>query len=146
MEEKAVGSVSYQQRVLPQRIRWLAIAAGFVTGSALLSFAWFLSVPAILLMFAGIVQPRSPQLGRIVLSVVAPLIGVWVIPTGAWFLWEMVSGENFRHDLLGLAITLSWLLAPILLIWCNAALLAEARRERRSRRDLSPSATTSHAN
>ena len=139
-------SVSYKQRVLPQKIRWLAIAAGFVTGSAVLSFTWLLSVPAILLMFAGIVQPRSPQLGRLVLSVVAPLIGVGAIPVGALFLWEMARGAPFPHDPLGLAITSSWVLSPILLIWCNATLLAEAIRERRSCRDLPPPAASSHTN
>jgi uncharacterized membrane protein len=141
-----VESVSYKERVLPQKIRWLAIAAGLVTGSALLSFYWPLSVLAILLMFAGIVQPRSPQLGRLVLSVVAPLISVWVIPVGFMILWETLRGEPGRHDLLFLAITLSWMLSPILLLWCDTALLVETRRERRERRDLAPAVTSSHTN
>jgi hypothetical protein len=140
-------SVNYKQRVLPQNIRWLAIATGLVTGSALLTVSWPLSVPAILLMLAGIVQPRSPQLGRLVLSVVAPLISVWVIPVGFIFLLEILTGEPAgRHDLLFLAITLSWMLSPILLLWCDIALLVEARRDRRERRDLAPAVTISHTN
>jgi hypothetical protein len=146
MEDEAVESVSFKQRVLPQKIRWLAIATGLVTGSALLSFYWPLSVLPILLMFAGIVQPRSPQLGRLVLSVVAPLISVWVIPVGFMILWETLRGEPGRHDLLFLAITSSWMLSPILLLWCDTALLVEARRERRERRDLAPAVTSSHTN
>ena len=139
-------SVSYKQRVLPQKIRLLAIAAGFVTGSAVLSFTWLLSVPAIFLIFAGIVQPRSPQFGRLVLSIVTPLIGACVIPAGALFSWEVIRGAPFRHDLLGLALTLTWMLSPILLIWCNAALLVEAIAERRSRLDLPPATTSNHTN
>jgi hypothetical protein len=141
-----VESVSYKQRVLPQKIRWLAIATGLVTGSALLSFYWPFSVLAILLIFAGIIQPLSPQLGRLVLSVVAPLLSVWVIPVGFVVLWEMLGAKPGRHDLLFLAITSSWMLSPILLLWCDTALLAEAIRERRERRDLPPAITSSYTN
>jgi hypothetical protein len=38
MEENAVESGNYKQRVLPRTVRWLAIAAGFVAGIAFLSF------------------------------------------------------------------------------------------------------------
>ena len=144
MKEEAVESVSYKQRVLPQKIRWLAIATGLVTAGALLSSYWPLSVLSILLIFAGIVQPRSPQLGRLVLSVVAPLMSVWVIPVGFVMLWETLTGEPGRHDLLFLAISSSWMLSPILLLWFDIALLVEARRERRERRDLAPAVTNSH--
>src|SRR5580658_5890923 len=93
MKEEAVESVSYKQGVLPQKIRWLAIATGLVTAGALLSSYWPLSVLSILLIFAGIVQPRSPQLGRLVLSVVAPLMSVWVIPVG-FVMFGKRSQEN----------------------------------------------------
>jgi 4-amino-4-deoxy-L-arabinose transferase-like glycosyltransferase len=147
MKEEAVESVSYNQRVLPQKIRWLAIATGPVTGIALLSLFWPGVVLAILLMFAGIVQPRSPQFGRLVLSVVAPLISVLVIPVSFMILWETLGGEfGGPHDLRFLAMTLSWMLSPILLLCCDAALLVEARRERRERRDIAPAVTNSHTN
>ena len=134
--EEVVESVNYKQRVLPQKIRWLAIATGLATGSALLSLYWPLSVLSILLIFAGITQHRLPLLGRLVLSVVAPLVSVWVIPFGCMVFWETLRGNPGRHDLLFLAITLSWMLSPILLLWCDTAILVEARRERRKRRDL----------
>jgi hypothetical protein len=145
MGKEAVESVGYKQRVLPQKILWLAIATGLATGSALLSSYWPLSVLSILLIFAGIIQPRSPQLGRILLSVVAPLMSVWVIPVGFVILWETLGVEPGRHDPLFLALTTSWMLSPILLLWCDVALIVEARRERRECRDLPP-ATSSHTN
>jgi len=36
------------------------------------------------------------------------------------------------------------MLSPILLLWFDIALLVEARRERRERRDLAPAVTNSH--
>jgi len=145
--EIAVRSVHYKQRVLPRTTRLLAIAAAFVAGISFLSFTGVLSLLAVLLIFASNVQPRFPQFGRLVSSVIAPLMSVYAVPIGTMSLWETAKGEPFPHDLLRLAIASSWMLSPILLIWCNAALVAEAIRERRSRRDLpAPALTDSPTN
>lgn len=101
-------------------------------GIALLSFKW-LSVSGVFLILGAAVQPRMPRAGRWLLSVAAPLLCVWIVPMGGLFLVAAIKGEPLPHDFFGLGLILAWLLAPILLVWCVAALVVEAVKERRSR-------------
>jgi hypothetical protein len=120
----------YEKRVLPRKVRRLAVVTGCVVGIALLSFKW-LAVAGIFLIVGAAVQPWMPRTGRWVLSVVAPLLGVWIVPMGGLFLLGAVKGETLGLDFYSRGLAFAWMLSPILLIWCNVALVVEARRERR---------------
>ena len=87
-------------------------------------------------IIAVIVQPRLPRAGRWLLSVAAPLLSVWIVPIGIMVLVKTVRGEPWPHDFIGVVFELAWTLSPILLIWCNAALVIEAVKERCARRDV----------
>ena len=121
-----------KNRILPRNVRWLAVVTGCVVGIALLSFKWAASC-GIVLIVAAVVQPWMPRTGRWVLSVVAPLLGVWIVPMGGLFLLGAVKGETLGIDFSSRGLALAWMLSPILLIWCNVALVVEARKERRAR-------------
>ena len=129
---------NYKQRVLPRTTRLLAIAAAFVGGIAFSSLTWLLSLLALPLIFASIIQPHLPRLGRVLMWVFAPLMSVYAVPIGTMFLWEIARGMPFPHDRLGLAITSSWLLSLILFVCCDFALLSEAINERRSHGNIPP--------
>jgi hypothetical protein len=64
----------------------------------------------------------------------APLLCIWVVPFAGVYWWETIKGHNYPPlDVRALSLFFAWLLSPILLIWCNAALLVEAVKERRAR-------------
>jgi len=129
----SLESASYQRRVLPRKIRWLAILTGRMTGVALLSFLW-LSLSGLILIVGAVVQTRLPRTGRWVLYLAAPMVSVWVVPFGAVNWWETLQGLNRPPlDVFGLSLSFAWLISPILLLWCNAALVLEAVKERRTR-------------
>jgi hypothetical protein len=117
----------YEKRVLPRKVRWLAVVTGCVVGIALLSFKW-LAVCGIVLIAAAVVQPWMPRTGRWALSVVAPLLGIWIVPMGGLFLLGAVKGETLGLDIYSRGLAFAWMLSPLLLIWCNVALVVEARR------------------
>ncbi len=121
-----------KKRILPRKVRWLAVVTGCVVGIALLSFKWA-AVCGIVLTVAAVVQPWMPRTGRWVLSVVAPLLGVWIVPMGGLFLLGAVKGETLGVDFFSRGLALAWMLSPILLVWCVAALVVEARKERLGR-------------
>jgi hypothetical protein len=123
--------VASKSRILPRRIRWLAVVTGCAVGIALLSFKWA-AVAGLFLIVGGLVQPWLPRTGRWLLSVVAPLLAVWVVPMGGVFLLAAVKGETLGIDFNSRSLALAWMAAPVLLIWCIAALAVEARRERRT--------------
>jgi len=125
-------SANHKNRILPLKIRWLAVVTGCVVGIALLSFKW-LSVSGVFLVVGAIVQPYAPRAGRWLLSVVAPLLAVWIVPMGGLFLLGAVKGENLGLDFFSRGLAFAWMLSPILLVWCIAALAVEARKERRAR-------------
>jgi hypothetical protein len=51
------------------------------------------------------------------------LLSVWVVPFGGGYWWETVKGLNqLPPDVLHLILLFAWLVSPILLICCNAAL------------------------
>jgi hypothetical protein len=122
----------YSKRVLPPQIRWLAVVTGCVVGIALLSFKWA-SVAGLFLIVGAVVQPWMPRAGRWLLSVVAPLLSIWIVPWGALFLVAAAKGGTLGLDFNSRGLAAAWMLAPILLIWCNVALVLEARKERRAR-------------
>jgi hypothetical protein len=52
-----------------------------------------------------------------------------------------LSLEGLNHlpfELMPLSLLLAWMISPMLLIWLNAALVIEAKKERRTRTDSIP--------
>lgn len=131
-EEFVLEPAGYKSRILPRQILWLAVVTGCVAGMALLSFKWG-AVAGLFLIMGAVVQPFMPRTGRWLLSVVAPLLGIWIVPLGGLFLLGAVKGKALGGDFNSRGLALAWRLSPILLIWCNVALVIEARRERRAR-------------
>lgn len=126
-------TVSYQNRILPSRLRWLAVAAGCVSGIALVSFV-ALAAFGILPIVGAAIQGRIPRVERMVLYVGAAALIYLVVPFGLIVLRDTIKTGFFRLDFVALTLTLAWILSPPLVIWCNVALVAEAVRERRTRR------------
>jgi hypothetical protein len=125
-------SVSYKSRILTRKLRILALITGCIVGIALMSYTW-LSLSAIPLILGALFQPRVPRTGRLLLFVAAPLLSAWVVPLGVIMLVGTARGDPFPHDFLGVILTFAWILSPMLLIWCDTALVVEAVKERRAR-------------
>ncbi len=123
--------VNSNSRVLPRRIRWLALATGCVSGAVLASFSWPLVFAVFPLILCAAVQRVLPRAGRWFISIVAALVSVTVVPAGVVSWWEIVTVEGSPpHDMVGIAVFVSWMLAPLLLIWCDTELILEAVRVR----------------
>ncbi|HEY6937116.1 MAG TPA: hypothetical protein VI424_08180, partial [Terriglobales bacterium] len=114
-------AANYQNRILSSRLRWLAVAAGCVSGIALVSFG-VLSVFGILPIVGAAIQRPMPRVGRLVLYVGAALLTYIVIPFGIIVLRDTVKTGFLYLDFNYLTITWAWLLSPALIIWCDAAL------------------------
>jgi hypothetical protein len=126
-------SVSYQNRVLSSRLRWLALAAGCSSGIALVSFG-VLSIFGILPIVGAAIQRRMPRVGRLVLYVGIVLLTYLIVPFGMIALRETIRTSLFPLDFVGLTLTLMWILSPPLVICCDVVLIVEAVRQRRTRR------------
>jgi uncharacterized membrane protein len=63
------------------------------------------------------------------------LLVFWVVPYSCVVWWETLKGLNhlYRAPVFIFIVYLAWLLSPVLVIWCNAVLVLEARRERHNR-------------
>jgi hypothetical protein len=59
-EEDDLEPVSYRSRILPRKLRFLAVITGCVVGIALMSYRW-LSLSAIPLILGAVFQPRVPR-------------------------------------------------------------------------------------
>ncbi len=135
--------VGYEGRILPLRIRLLAGATGCVTGIAFLGLSETLSLFGIFLILGAMVVGWLPLAGRW-LIVGAVLFGsVFILPICLSHPVEIIRGPfvgmvapvrlssiGGPHDLTFLPMSLSWLLSPILLLWCDTALLIEAVKAR----------------
>lgn len=124
---------TYRDRILSSRLRRLAVAAGCVSGIALVSFG-VLSAFGILPILGAAIQRRTPRLGRLVLYVGIALLTYLVVPFGIVALRETIETGFFPLDFVALTLSLAWMLSLPLVIWCDVALAVEAVKERRSRR------------
>jgi hypothetical protein len=116
-------------KIIPSKIRWVAIAAGSLSGftGSLLFGPLFLLIPSPLILGA-IVQPYSPRPGRSLMSVGAFFLslyaGLFVAPQayGAISMLHLYYALN-HITLLGLLlVSLSFV------IWCDIVLVADSRR------------------
>jgi hypothetical protein len=129
----ASGVYNHAERVLPRKIRLLAVIAGCFGAIALLGFSALFSVSAIPLIMGALVQPKLPYLGRWLISVAAPALSMWIILGGGVFWLETLRGGNpFLPYLLPMVLSVVWMVSPILFIWCDVALLLEAFQNRRA--------------
>lgn len=120
---------SEPSRVLPGRIQWLAGAAGCATGIALLGVSWVISLLAIFLIIGGAVSRGFPHAGRWFILAPALLLSVLVLPFCVANLVPLVKDISIGpHDFNYVVMSLAWLLSPVLLIWCIAAVVKHSRR------------------
>jgi hypothetical protein len=121
--------------IIPSRVRWLAIAAGCVSGTAgSLLFGPLFFLFASVQILGAIVQPHSPRSGRLLLSVGAFLLSFYTFlflgpqAFGAISMWS--SYIDFNHVTLFVLLLISLLSVA----WCDVALIADARRLSRIQR------------
>jgi hypothetical protein len=119
-------------RILPRRIQWLAAAAGCLTGVALLGLSWIVSLLAVFLIMAAPVSSWFPRAGRWLILVSALVLSAIVLPICVANPVELVRDFVVGpHDFNFLALSLSWLLSPILLIWCVTAVVTTFVKHKR---------------
>jgi hypothetical protein len=122
--------------IVPVATRCLAALLGclaFIAGSMPPSGMSTLVIPMSLVLGA-IVQPYSPRPGRWLLSVGAFYLSVIGVP----YLGLMVAGAALHLrdsiDLNSLFLLLALVAPLVLLIWCDVALVVDARRQSRNSR------------
>jgi hypothetical protein len=120
--------------VIPTGTRWLALLVGcmaFIVGAMPPSPVSTLPVPSTFVLGA-IVQPYSPRPGRWLLSVGAFYLSLIGVP----YLALMVAGGALHlvdsKSLTSLLLLLALVAPLVLLIWCDVALILDARRQSRN--------------
>jgi hypothetical protein len=117
-------------RMLPRRIQWLAAAAGCATGTAFLGVGWVLSLLAIFLIIGAALSRGFPRAGRWFILAPALLLSVLVLPVCVANIAPLVKDLSIGpHDFNFVVISLAWLLSPMLLISCIAAVVGHSRRK-----------------
>jgi hypothetical protein len=119
-------------RTLPRKIQWVAAAAGCVTGVALLGLSWIMSLLAVFMVIAALLPSWFPRAGRWLILVPALVLSAIVLPICIANPVELVRDfVVVPHDFTSLAMRLSWLLSPVLLILCVATLVTNLVKHRR---------------
>ena len=119
-------------RTLPRRIQLVAAAAGCVTGVALLGLSWIVSLLAVFLVIAAPVPSWFPRAGRWLILVPALVLSAIVLPICVANPVELVRDFAVGpRDFNFLAMSVSWLLSPILLIWCVTAVVTNFLKHKR---------------
>ena len=128
-KEKQLQRQSEFSRTLPVRIQWLAVAAGCATGIALLGLSWVLALLAIFLIIGAGVSRGLPRAGKWFVLGPALLLSVLVLPFCVANVAPLVKDiSTGPRDFNSVVISLAWLLSPMLLISCIAAVVKHSRR------------------
>jgi|GEM_PF-5121742 len=128
-KEKQLQRQSEFSRTLPIRTQWLAVAAGCATGIALFCFSWVLALLAISLIIGGVVSRGFPRAGKWFILGPALLLSVLVLPFCVANVVPLVKGiSTGPHDFNYVVMSFAWLLSPMLLISCIAAVVKHSRR------------------
>ena len=129
-----MGTDEAKHRVLPRKIRLLAVVAGGLSGVAgcLGTGLAFWIYPSLLIVGA-VAQPRSPLSGRWLMYVGAPILSVWILPYGVGVVCEGVRNLPRYHDLNSLVVITLWAVSFSLVAWCDIALVIEAIKANRPR-------------
>ena len=112
--------------IVSRKIRWLAVATGFLTAIAgSLGFGILFSIIPSFMVVGAILQPRFPRLGRGLMLAGALWLSAWVFPYGGSVLLSYkVIG---RPDVIGFAFG-----SVVLVAFCDVALVIEEVRIRRN--------------
>ena len=91
--------------------------------------SWVISLLAIFLIIGAAVSRGFPRAGRWFILAPALLLSVLVLPFCFANLVPLVKDISIRpHDFNYVVMSLAWLLAPVLLISCIAAVVKHSRR------------------
>ena len=139
-------SIGYEVRTLPRGVRLLAGTTGCVTGIAFVGLSGTLSLLGLFLILGAVLADRLPFAGRWLIVGSALFASVFILPICLSHPVEIISGPFLGavapvrlrsiggpHDLTFLPMSLSWLLSPLMLLWCDTALLIEAAKGRLAR-------------
>ena len=123
---------SSNSETVPSKIRWLAIAAGVVSGIAgSLPFGPVYAFIPSLLILGAIIQPYIRRPGRWLLHVGALLVSFYValflLPAAVGIIWTAL----LRSDSMLAALLLLDVLSVVLISWCDFELVIEARQRKR---------------
>lgn len=126
------SAVQYSE-IVPGKVRWLAIAAGCVSGASgsLLSSPLFLLIPSILILGA-ILQPYSPRKGRWLMWVGTFFLSLYVGGFLAPLAIEVVRTPRSAYDGMIAGLRLLSMASLLLVSWCVVALVIDANRLRRT--------------
>ncbi|HEY2361470.1 MAG TPA: hypothetical protein VGK36_10165 [Candidatus Angelobacter sp.] len=120
-------------QILPPNIRLLAAATSCVTGIALLGISWILSLIAIFPILGAVVAVRFPRSARWLVLPPSLFLSILVLPIFFANLIALIKDPfGGPHDFNFLAVRLSWLLSPLLLILCDTALVIDIVKCRRA--------------
>jgi hypothetical protein len=127
--------VSDQKKVeiFPLKIRLLAVAAGCVNGLALSLLSPLFFLLHFPLILGATLQPYSPRVGKWVMSA-GVLITTLYSSQFAVLAAISIGRLRLHHAFEDLAFLSLFLTSIILVVWCDAALVADARRLRRADR------------
>lgn len=130
-KEKRQSSGAFSRGLLP-RIQWLAVWAGCVTGVALLGVSSIFSLLAIPLVLGAVLAFWFPRAGTWLILIPALILSVMVLPICIANAVELVNSFFVGpHRFTIVAIQVSWLLSPILLICCIATILKNSVKQSR---------------
>jgi hypothetical protein len=128
-DEEQLQRQSEFSTTLPVRIQWLAVAAGCATGIALLGFSGVLALLAIFLIIGAVVSRGFPRAGKWFILGPALLLSVLVLPFCVVNVVPLVRDiSTAPRDFNFVVMSLAWLVSPMLLITCIAAIVKHSRR------------------
>lgn len=109
--------------------RLIAIVTGLITGTALsVGMGFFAAIVPMLLIAGAILQPRFRLLGFWLMIAAAAQLSLWMLPFGAWLLYDSVRVLHWYRDLNTAMITSTWAISLALLVVCDGVLAREGRR------------------
>jgi hypothetical protein len=113
-------------------IRRLAMAVGLLTIGTIFILGWGSLVESSFLIVATIVQPHSRQLGKWLMRVSASLLSVMTLPAGIVLLAGYVKILHSYHDVMILWRFSLTIMANLLVVSLDLALVADAIRQRKN--------------
>lgn len=123
-----------KHRVLPRRIRWLALAAGCSSGVAgCLIMGYYFAIYPVPLILGAAAQPRYPLCGRWIIRIGALILSIPVLPYGGGLMLLSVKHLYGAHDFNFLSVLTLWAVSFSLLTWCDVALVIDAFKGGRAR-------------
>jgi hypothetical protein len=126
-ENGSSASWSMENVIVSSKTRWIAAVTGCLTAIAGLPALGYLSVltSAFLILGAALVG-HFPRHGRDLMWFGAGATSLWAIPMGSYLLrFSLERGRDPRVTVAALALVL-------LVGWCDAVLVADAKRESRA--------------